>query len=61
MQPEQFVPTTLDKIDLDPGIFRAYDIRGITRSNLTDDVLFTTTRSPFLNSSKRFLVNLLVK
>ena len=45
MQPEQFVPTTLDKIDLDPGIFRAYDIRGITRSNLTDDVCYWIGRA----------------
>ncbi|MEC7107187.1 MAG: phosphomannomutase/phosphoglucomutase [Pseudomonadota bacterium] len=44
MQPEQFVPT-LDKIDLDPGIFRAYDIRGITRSNLTDDVCYWIGRA----------------
>ncbi|MEC8755188.1 MAG: phosphomannomutase/phosphoglucomutase [Pseudomonadota bacterium] len=45
MQPDQFVPTTLDKIDLDPGIFRAYDIRGITRSNLTDDVCYWIGRA----------------
>ncbi|MED6342342.1 MAG: phosphomannomutase/phosphoglucomutase [Pseudomonadota bacterium] len=45
MQPEHFVPTTLDKIDLDPGIFRAYDIRGITRSNLTDDVCYWIGRA----------------
>ena len=45
MQPAQFVPTTLDKIDLDPGIFRAYDIRGITRSNLTDDVCYWIGRA----------------
>ena len=45
MQPEQFVPTTLDKNDLDPGIFRAYDIRGITRSNLTDDVCYWIGRA----------------
>ena len=45
MQPEQFVSTTLDKIDLDPGIFRAYDIRGITRSNLTDDVCYWIGRA----------------
>ena len=45
MQPEQFVPTTLDKIDLDPGIFRAYDIRGITRSNLTEDVCYWIGRA----------------
>ena len=45
MQPEQFVPTALDKIDLDPGIFRAYDIRGITRSNLTDDVCYWIGRA----------------
>ncbi|MEC9154862.1 MAG: phosphomannomutase/phosphoglucomutase [Pseudomonadota bacterium] len=45
MQPERFVPTTLDKIDLDPGIFRAYDIRGITRSNLTDDVCYWIGRA----------------
>ncbi len=45
MQPEQFVPTTLDKIDLDPDIFRAYDIRGITRSNLTDDVCYWIGRA----------------
>ena len=45
MQPEQFVPTTLDKIDLDPGIFRAYDIRGITRSNLTDEVCYWIGRA----------------
>ncbi len=45
MQPEQFVPTRLDKIDLDPGIFRAYDIRGITRSNLTDDVCYWIGRA----------------
>ena len=44
MQPEQFVPT-LDKIDLDPGIFRAYDIRGITRSNLTNDVCYWIGRA----------------
>ena len=45
MQPEQFVPTALDKIDLDPGIFRAYDIRGITRSNLTEDVCYWIGRA----------------
>ncbi|MED5580637.1 MAG: phosphomannomutase/phosphoglucomutase [Pseudomonadota bacterium] len=45
MQPEQLVSTTLDKIDLDPGIFRAYDIRGITRSNLTDDVCYWIGRA----------------
>ena len=45
MQPEQFVPTRLDKIDLDPGIFRAYDIRGITRSNLTDEVCYWIGRA----------------
>ena len=45
MQPEQFVPTALDKVDLDPGIFRAYDIRGITRSNLTEDVCYWIGRA----------------
>lgn len=45
MQPEQFVPTALAKIDLDPGIFRAYDIRGITRSNLTEDVCYWIGRA----------------
>ena len=45
MQPEQFVPTALDKIDLDQGIFRAYDIRGITRSNLTEDVCYWIGRA----------------
>lgn len=45
MQPEQFFPTALDKVDLDPGIFRAYDIRGITRSNLTEDVCYWIGRA----------------
>ena len=45
MQLEQFVPTALDKVDLDPGIFRAYDIRGITRSNLTEDVCYWIGRA----------------
>jgi len=32
-------------LDLDPGIFRAYDIRGITTSNLTEDVVYWIGRA----------------
>ena len=31
--------------DIDPGIFRAYDIRGITTQNLTEDVVYWIGRS----------------
>lgn len=32
-------------VDIDPGIFRAYDIRGITTSNLTEEVVYWIGRA----------------
>ena len=45
MQQEPFAPTALSEMDLDPGIFRAYDIRGITSSNLTEQVCYWIGRA----------------
>ena len=33
------------KPNIDPGIFRAYDIRGITTQNLTEQVVYWIGRS----------------
>ncbi len=41
---EEEAPATMG-LDLDPGIFRAYDIRGITTSNLTEEVVYWIGRA----------------
>jgi phosphomannomutase / phosphoglucomutase len=41
---EEVGPLDMD-INWDPGIFRAYDIRGITTSNLTEDVVYWIGRA----------------
>ncbi len=38
-------------IDLDPQIFRAYDIRGIVTENLTEDVVYWIGRAGFCGGS----------
>ena len=41
---EEIEPTAMDQ-DLDPDIFRAYDIRGITSTNLTEEVVYSIGRA----------------
>ena len=45
MQTDSFIPTPLGEMSLDAGIFRAYDIRGITTSNLTEQVCYWIGRA----------------
>lgn len=45
MQNSNFNPAPLDTLELDPGIFRAYDIRGITDTNLTEHVCYWIGRA----------------
>jgi len=45
MQNDGFTPTPLDTLELDAGIFRAYDIRGITSTNLTEQVCYWIGRA----------------
>ena len=40
MQNSNFNPMPLNTLELDSGIFRAYDIRGITDTNLTEPVCY---------------------
>ncbi|MFQ3363988.1 MAG: phosphomannomutase/phosphoglucomutase [Candidatus Azotimanducaceae bacterium] len=45
MNENAFSPVSLDQIDIDDGIFRAYDIRGIVTSNLTPNMVYWLGRS----------------
>ena len=45
MQHNRFTPVSLDQLPLDQGIFRAYDIRGITDTNLTQQVCYWIGRA----------------
>ena len=45
MNENSFSPVSLDQIDIDDGIFRAYDIRGIVTSNLTPNMVYWLGRS----------------
>ena len=45
MHTSDFTPTPLDALELDSGIFRAYDIRGITTTNLTDQICYWIGRA----------------
>jgi phosphomannomutase/phosphoglucomutase len=45
MNENTFSPVSLDQIDIDDGIFRAYDIRGIVTSNLTPNMVYWLGRS----------------
>ena len=45
MNENAFSPVSLDQIDIDDGIFRAYDIRGIVTSNLTPNRVYWLGRS----------------
>ena len=45
MNKNAFSPVSLDQIDIDDGIFRAYDIRGIVTSNLTPNMVYWLGRS----------------
>lgn len=45
MQSHNFTPTPLNDLTIDAGIFRAYDIRGITSSNLTEHVCYWVGRA----------------
>ena len=45
MHTPDFTPTPLDALELDSGIFRAYDIRGITTTNLTDQICYWIGRA----------------
>ena len=51
MQNNGFTPMPLDTLELDPGIFRAYDIRGITSTNLTDQVCYGSVEPSLLKPS----------
>jgi len=45
MQHNRFTPVSLDQLPLDQSIFRAYDIRGITDTNLTQQVCYWIGRA----------------
>ena len=45
MQHNRFTPVSLDELPLDQSIFRAYDIRGITDTNLTQQVCYWIGRA----------------
>ncbi len=45
MQHNRFTPVSLDELPLDQDIFRAYDIRGITDTNLTQQVCYWIGRA----------------
>ena len=45
MRNSVFSPKSLEQTDVDGGIFRAYDIRGIVTTNLTPDMVFWIGRS----------------
>ena len=45
MQNSNFNPVPLNTLALDSGIFRAYDIRGITDTNLTEHVSYWIGRA----------------
>ena len=40
MSDNVFSPTSLEQTEVDGGIFRAYDIRGIVTTNLTPDMVY---------------------
>ena len=45
MSNSAFSPLGLEQIEVDSGIFRAYDIRGIVTTNLTPDIVYWIGRS----------------